>query len=71
MKSPDHFSLQELPEARAAAQRHPHPAAQLRRLPQAAELAVVETLHQSQAAITGKIIEQFSFLCFELKPINC
>lgn len=36
----------QLPEAAPAAQRHPHHPAQLFRLPQAAQLAVVEALHQ-------------------------
>ncbi len=47
--------LQELPEADATAERHPHPAAELCRLPQAQELAVVATLHQSQASPSGQL----------------
>lgn len=35
----------QLPEAAPAAQRHPHHPAQLFRVPQAAQLAVVEALH--------------------------
>ena len=45
--------MQELPEADAAAERYPYPAEELCRLPQAEELAVVETLHQSQASAPG------------------
>ena len=37
--------FQELPQARAAAERYPHPAEELRRLLEAQELAVVEALH--------------------------
>jgi hypothetical protein len=47
--------LQELPEADATAERYPHPAAELCRLPQAQELAVVATLHQSQASPAGQL----------------
>ena len=49
--------FQKLPEEGSAAERHPHPAAQLCRLPQAAQLAVVEAVHQSQASPTGKELE--------------
>ncbi len=60
--------VQELPEAYAAAQRYPDPTAQLCRLPQAQELAVVATLHQGQAAPTGntpffKYCFIFIFVC--------
>ena len=52
-----YLRFQKLPEEGSAAERHPHPAAQLCRLPQAAQLAVVEAVHQSQASPTGKELE--------------
>ena len=41
----------QLPEARPAAQRHPHHPAQLRRLFEAAQLAVVASLHQGNVVV--------------------
>ena len=46
--------FQELREANPAAERHQDPSEELRCLPQAQELAVVETLHQSQASAPGR-----------------
>ena len=46
--------FQELREANSAAQRHQDPPEELRCLSQAQELAMVETLHQSQASAPGQ-----------------
>lgn len=45
--------MQGLPEAHGAVQSHPNHPAQCSELPQAAQLAVVETLHKGQAPPTG------------------
>ena len=60
----NYVDVQELPEEGSAAERYPYPAAELRRLPQAPELAVVETIHQSQAAPSGNISSKLLNPCF-------
>ena len=47
------FFFQELPEEGSAAERNPHLAAQLRGIPQTAQLAVVEAVHKGQATAPG------------------
>ena len=58
----NHENVQELPEEGSAAERYPYPAEELCRLPEAAKLAVVETLHQSQASTPGTC-RAFHSLC--------
>jgi len=52
--------LQELHQANPAAERHSYSSAKLRRLSEAAKLAVVETLHQSQTSASGNCSNDIS-----------